>query len=204
MRVLIKVFFIFYLVFSANSVAAQGFNASLLIGGNAAQIDGDLLVGYHKLGLHGGMRVSYPFREKTDLGLELVYSSRGSRSPLSTGSQFVQFTNLKYLSVPVFINYKDWYIEEEKYYKVRAEGGLSYGYLFDVESTDMILVDGIGDFKRNDLSIHLGVAYSFNKKWTLGTKWTRSLLYIWKSPTLVNVEGLIGHFLTFRLEYTLL
>jgi len=198
---------IFLLGFS-NQLEAQKFSSSLLLGVNAAQIEGDELAGFHKAGLHAGLRVSYPIKEKMDIGLELLFSQRGSRSPLSAPDIVV--TNLDYISIPLFINFKDWYIEDEKYFKVRAEGGFSYGYLFDVDSTDDLLIDGIGNYRKHDVSIHTGVSYSFRPKMTFTTRYSHSLFSMYSreitqngNPTGQNV-GLLGYFLTFRLEFKLL
>ncbi len=203
MKKSLKVFFLFIFFGLVQSGNAQGFDAALLLGLNAAQVNGDGLVGYHKVGLEGGLRVSYPLRTKTDLGLELLFSQRGSRSAYNIPGDLVNYTTLNYLAVPFFINYKDWYIEEEDYYKVRAEGGFSYGYLFDVTSNNVVLEDEIGNFKRNDLSIHVGVSYAVNKKWNFSARWTRGLLYLLKSPNLPNVEAAISYYLNFRVEYNL-
>jgi hypothetical protein len=203
MKKLSAILFQILFVLSVQTAQSQGFDAALILGATAAQIDGDGLVGYHKVGLTGGIRASYPLEAKSDLGLELLFSQRGSRSPLSESGALVNSTTLNYLEIPVFYNYKDWYQEEEGYYKVRAEGGLSYGYLFSVVSNNMILEEGLDNFRRNDLSVHLGLSYSINKRISLTGRWTRSFLRLWESPTIPNVEGLISYFLTFRLEYHL-
>lgn len=197
---------IFFIAISIE-IHAQKFSASLLLGVNAAQIEGDELAGFNKPGIHGGLRVAYPLKEKVDIGLELLYSQRGSRSPLSAPIAVV--TNLDYISIPLFINFKDWYIEDEKYFKVRAEGGLSYGYLFDVDSTDDLLIEGIGNYRKHDVSIHAGVSYSFRPKWTFTTRYSHSLFSMYSREITQNgnptgqVVGLLGYFLTFRLEYKL-
>ena len=136
MKKLSAILFQILFVLSVQTAQSQGFDAALILGATAAQIDGDGLVGYHKVGLTGGIRASYPLEAKSDLGLELLFSQRGSRSPLSESGALVNSTTLNYLEIPVFYNYKDWYQEEEGYYKVRAEGGLSYGYLFSVVSNN--------------------------------------------------------------------
>jgi len=195
-----------FLTFSQN-VKAQKFSASLLLGVNAAQIEGDELAGFHKPGFHAGLRVAYPIKEKVDIGLELLFSQRGSRTPPSAVDVLV--TNLDYISIPLFINFKDWYMESEDYFKVRAEGGLSYGYLFDVDSTDDLLIEGIGNYRKHDVSIHAGVSYSFRPKWTFTTRYSHSLFSMYSREILNNgnptgqVVGLLGYFLTFRLEYKL-
>jgi len=182
---------------------SQGFDAALIIGATAAQIDGDNLVGYHKIGLTGGLRASYPLKEKSDLGLELLFSQRGSRSPITESGTEVFSTTLNFLEVPLFYNYKDWYIEDGDYYKVRAEGGLSYGYLFSSKSNNTILEGNEDDFKNHDVSVHLGLTYALSKRVNLTGRWTRSFVTLWDNPSSPNQERVISYFLTFRLEYHL-
>lgn len=203
MKKFYTILFPIFFLFATQQTYAQGFDAALLLGLNAAQLDGDGLVGYHKVGLSGGLRVSYPIKEKSDLGLELLYSQRGSRSPLSVSGDLVIVTGLDYLEIPLFYNYKDWYIEDGDYYRVRAEGGLSFGYLFRTSSNNTTIEDRIDSFNRQDLSVHLGLGYSLNKRITLTGRWTSSLVDIYKSDTLFNVDGIRSYYLTFRLEYNL-
>lgn len=197
---------IIFLTFSYG-LSAQKFSASVLFGVNAAQIEGDELAGFHKPGIHGGLRVAYPLKPKVDIGLELLFSQRGSKTPRSAIDQVV--TNLDYISIPVFINFKDWYIDTEKYYKVKAEGGGSYGYLFDVDTNQDILLDGIGNYRKHDVSIHAGLSYSFRPKLTFTTRYSHSLFSMYSRKLTQNgnptgeVVGLLGYFLTFRLEYKL-
>lgn len=200
-------FQIFFLL-SVHNATAQGFDAALLLGLNAAQLDGDGLVGYHKVGLTGGVRASYPIKERSDLGLELLYSERGSRSPISNnnGTEVI-VTRLQYLEIPIFYNYKDWYQSEGDYYKVKAEGGISYGYLFRQTSNNSSLQSEIDDFNSSDISVHLALGYSVNKRMTFTGRWTSSIIDIHKFESMTSppriVDGIRSYYLTFRLEYNL-
>ncbi len=198
MRSVLALFFIFF--FATINTQAQGFDAAILLGLNAAQLDGDELAGYNKLGLDVGLRVSYPIQEKTDVGLELLFSQRGSKTSRNTDPNFTSYTNLDYLAVPLFVNYKDWYIEDGDFYKVRAEGGLVYSYLFDVDSNYNPFEMGIGDFKNFDLGVHLGFGYALTKKWLFTLKWTSSFIRIFENP---SGDGVRSYYLTFRFEYNL-
>lgn len=199
-------FQIFFLL-SVHNATAQGFDAALLLGLNAAQLDGDGLVGYHKVGLTGGLRASYPIKERSDLGLELLYSERGSRSPLNTNGIEVFVTKLQYLEIPIFYNYKDWYVSDGDYYKVKAEGGISYGYLFKQSSNNTTLGSNIENFNRSDLSVHLALGYAVSKRLMLTGRWTSSVLDVYKFESSASpppiVDGIRSYYLTFRLEYNL-
>ena len=60
------------------NIHAQKFKASLILGTNISQIDGDSLYGFKKLGLTTGGRLSYTNNKTFDLALEMLYSQRGS------------------------------------------------------------------------------------------------------------------------------
>ncbi len=172
-RIIIAIF----ILSSISLLSAQrGFKGSATVGFSANQIDGDALIGYHKLGLTAGVSLFYPLNKKLDLGLELLYTQRGS-SPQAYDN--VSGIHLDYLEVPLVIRIKDWYYEEDDFYKVYAEGGLSAAYLFNVD-TDSDLFNGtIGGFNKMDLSIILGIGYNFNKRWGMGIRYTRSLFPIY-------------------------
>lgn len=177
----------------------QGFKGTAVVGVNLAQIDGDGLAGYDKPGISAGLRLSYPIKPVMDLSMELLYSTRGSQEKLfgNDDSAGLGTTNLKYIEIPLTISYKDWLIEGEGYHKVKAEGGISLGYLFDVESRNTTYNDGIGNLRDQDLSYLLGASYNVNKHLGFTFRYTRSLI------DLYQLEGrLLSYFLTFRTDYT--
>lgn len=178
---------------SEDVLAQQRFRGSLFAGVNLAQIDGDDLAGYNKPGLSAGVRVAYPTGQKTDLSLELAYSVRGSRRSLFGGGDQVN-TTLNYIEIPLIFSYKDWEIPDEKYFKVKAEGGLAYGYLFDVESFNSGYTTET--LKNFDITYLLGVSFNFTKRLGLTVRYNRSL------NDLLPGEGrLVGYFVTSRLDF---
>lgn len=193
---------VFLLSLICSSGISQGFDGSLVLGFNAAQLDGDKLAGFNKLGLTGGIRVSYPIKQKMDLGLELVFSQRGSKTP--RGADVAEFVNLNYFAIPLFLNFKDWYIESEKYYKVRVEGGFTPAYLMGISST-FHSDQQIANFKDWDFSLHLGVGYQFNKRLGLTARYSRSPIKIYQFEDSANqvFNSLLSYFWTFRFDYLL-
>jgi len=141
----------------------QRFSGTAIVGANVSQIDGDNLFGWDKIGINSGFRLGYGVGEKTNVAIEFLYSQRGSAPSISSGSDFGSI-DLKYIEIPVLVEYNDWYIEDEDYYKVAVEGGLSYGNLFSVSSSNNFVPANIEGYKTHDLSYTLGARYSFTKR----------------------------------------
>jgi outer membrane protein W len=189
-------------VFLGTPIFAQGFDATLLAGFNAAQIDGDDLAGFNKFGLHGGVKVGYLIKPKLHLSTELLLSQRGSRSSLSLGSpREITSISLSYFELPVIVSFLDWYVDNA-YHKVKADVGLSYAYLFQASANNSFFENDVGLFASNDLSFLVGIGYRFNKKIGVNLRYTRSITPLFDDPD-VLIRGLFGYFVTFRLEYYL-
>jgi len=95
-------------------------------------------------------------------------------------------------------------MEEDKYYRVKAEAGLSFGYLVNVNTSNVSpnIDDGEG-FNKRDLSFLIGGGYQFNRRWALNIRYTRSLvrLFTLELPGEPNYPYLLGYFLSFRSEF---
>jgi len=188
--------------FWGSYVLGQGFNAAVLSGFNASQIDGDDLAGFNKLGLHGGLKLTYFIKPKIDLSTELLLSQRGSSESLSVRlSENQEFIQLNYLEIPIMITVHDWLIEES-YFKVRAEFGFSYANLFNSSSQNSFFDEDISEFSSNDFSFLFGLGYRFSEKIGINVRYTRSINPLFENPTQL-IRGLFGYFVTFRFEYHL-
>ncbi len=196
-----NVIFLLAMCFST-SFFAQGFDATLLAGFNAAQIDGDDLAGFNKFGLHGGVKVGYFIKPKLHLSTELLLSQRGSRSSIRLGSP-VEDSNisLNYFELPVVVSFMDWLVDNS-YHKVRADVGLSFAYLYQAKASNSFFEDDVDLFATNDFSFLVGLGYRFNKKIGINLRYTRSVTPLFDDPA-VLVRALFGYFVTFRVEYHL-
>lgn len=181
--------------------AQNKFSAAATLGFTAAQLGGDGISGYDKLGMVAGLKLGYPISKKWDLNMDLLYSQRGSRSSFGVGSGVDSLTKLNYIEIPVYITLNDWYVESENYNKVGAFAGLSYGYLISVQSNQRIFDGNEGSFNKTDLSGRIGVYYSFTKSLTFRTYYTDAFLRLYNSEELNNTDSLDSFFWTFRLEY---
>jgi hypothetical protein len=182
----------------------SGFNAGIIAGLNTAQINGDGHAGYDKFGIVAGVQTGIFISSKSELVIEFLYSQRGSQSKVIKGTGIpVERIHLDYIEIPFIYQYNDWYIEDLDYYKVNVEGGLSYGNLFQVKTsnTSPSFNDGDG-FNRHDLSFILGFTYQFNKHIAANFRYTRSInrLYNLELPG-ASYPYLLGYFLSFRTEY---
>ncbi len=186
------------------------FSAGAILGLNASQIQGDDEAGYTKLGLMGGLSAQILFTEKTELGIELLYSQLGSRSRPNDNPFFEGFkSRLNYVSIPVYYSYKDWLEKEEgEYYKLHFLGGLSYGRLFSSEVEGSPFVQAQDFFKEDYLGILFGATFYLNKHWGIGARWERGLLRLYTNdldnPNQPNLERPLWDLhLTFYATYSL-
>lgn len=174
---------------------AQKFKGNVVFGMNLSQIDGDDLAGYSKLGWTGGVKLGYPMKEKIDLNMELLYSQRGSNSGFGFGGIGDLFTDLQYLEIPVYVNFQDWLIEDEDYYKVKVHGGLNFSYLFGVESSNGAVSNDIDTYKRNNVGFLIGLDYSFTKRVGFTVRYSRDFNSITDNKA-------ISYYITLRTEYS--
>lgn len=199
-NIIILVFFVF--VVNKNLHGQNNFKASIVGGLSAAQLGGDSISGYDKLGFTFGGKLGYTLNDRLELNFELLYSQRGSSNKLSFSQNGENVTALNYLEIPVYLTFNDWKVENEDYYKVGIFGGFSYGYLISANSTNNLLSGREGEFKNNDFSARAGVYYSFSKNLTFRAYYTDSFVKLLKGG-LFNTNGLDSFYWTFRLEYNL-
>jgi hypothetical protein len=183
--------------------AQTGFIGKIKLGLNATQIHGDGLFGYDKLGLIGGAQLSYELNSRFDMGFEFLLSQKGSQAKISFSSPAdIQRTTLNYIEFPLFITVKDWYIEDEGFYKIKAHGGLSYAYLIDVSSSNGLYQDDLGNFKNTDLALLIGVSYGLGPKLEATARYTNSVTKIYRNENL-ETDGLLNYLWSFTLDYKL-
>jgi hypothetical protein len=87
------------------------FAGGLVLGGNASQVDGDYLNGYHKFGLNAGAIAYVNFGKRTAISLELLFSQKGSYSVTTNespyfGTYFAKYSiHLNYAEVPLLFHF---------------------------------------------------------------------------------------------------
>lgn len=215
MKALINTFSILIICLLALPSYSQGFEAQLIGGISAAQIRGDEIAGFNKVGIESGIRASYPIRYNMDLGLELLYSERGSRSneteTNNIGGDQLLF-KFNYFSIPIMFSIKDWLYDAENklsYYRIAAEAGVSYGRLLKsgVEGplgpvNDPEFIDALN---QSDVSWILGASYQINYRFGARFRYNRSLTKVFKAADNPNINygDLLPFHLSLHLTYKL-
>lgn len=110
------------------------FRGMVTAGANFTQIDGDNYAGYAKIGINGGAGVYTMFSKDVGAGLEMLYTTKGSRSTLMKPSTDKTFDILAYKAV---LNYVDLPVQVY-YFDERGDhfgAGISYSRLINQAET---------------------------------------------------------------------
>lgn len=174
------------MVFSTGVMYAQSFDASLLLGANFSQIDGDQFAGYNKLGLNAGIGISRNIDQQWDLGFEIKYSMKGSKKVIDP-EVFTPTLKIDYhyLEVPVLAFYN---INE----KAVAFGGPSLGFNVFNQRNDNGFKTEEDELNRTELALVLGAMYKVNDQWGLEIRHGYSMLSIRDFPIVVNSPTWFG------------
>jgi hypothetical protein len=196
----ILLFTALFLVCSQNLKAQSIFGASAVVGANISQMTGDGDGGFNKIGLHGGLKASIRLGFRTDMGIGILYDQRGSRNRPALGDEPFKIKT-DYIMVPVTYTFKDWYNEDDGFYKMHFTGGLAYGRLIQSsQEGGRLLNECLDDFRENDVSWLLGASYFWTRHWGATLYHTRSILDA--NAVLVNcVQDIRPYQWTFRIEY---
>ncbi len=76
---LTRIVFSLSVILVAEQSQAQFFKASVIGSANFAQVDGDHIAGYNKLGLNAGIGIYHDLDETASLGFEILYAQKGSK-----------------------------------------------------------------------------------------------------------------------------
>lgn len=203
-----QLYFLLLFIFSisAHTQAQSLFGATLLGGINAAQVDGDNIKDFNKVGLNVGIRGDIYLSDKFQAGLELIYSERGSRSDIldvqNIGNPIK--INLRYLDVPIILKYSDWYMPEDQYYRIGAIVGFAYGRLFQASSEGASFDDHVELVNKNDLSLILGANWMFNDRLGMTIRFNKGLTrFLNRDKHPIFERSMVSRWLTFRFEYSL-
>lgn len=183
--------------------AQNFFRGGIVAGLNLSQIDGDQLAGYDKFGITAGAKVEFPINQSFDMAFEFLLSQRGSRSSLIPGRfTDIRQIHLNYAELPVIIQWNDWWVEEDGFYRIHLRTGVSGARLINSRTNFSSTVIN-GSFADYDISLFLGGGFSFSKHSTVSLRYTRSLnrLYTFESTTQQEFQALIGYFISIRTEY---
>ena len=161
----------------------QKFTAAAALGMNLAQVDGDNELGFKKPGVVVGASVAYVLHPRWNVGLEMLFSQRGSNDPTDRdGNGQTYYSEYNYVELPFFVKFQDWKAEDKKghrYMKIFAQVGVSYSRLFGgtLKVNGVPQPDNFEDFfKKDDLSLFLGAGFWFSYHWGADFRWTNSVV----------------------------
>jgi hypothetical protein len=187
------------------------FNAGLIAGLTASQIDGDASAGYNKLGLQAGLRGTARLTKRSDASIEFLYAQRGSQAALFNNNQnFFPFRlTLNYVDVPVQWHYKDWFVEDDEdgFYRVSFNVGLSYARFINARTGNdgNAMYEVVPDFlRKNDVSFLIGASFFVNRHLGITCRLVRSPFLMYNPEDWENApldRGWLGHALYFQGVY---
>ncbi len=181
------------------------FYGGLVLGGNFTQIDGDNFAGYHRAGLNAGGVVYVKMDENIALGMEVLFSQKGSRSKepqlLAAGSYITKYgVDLNYAEVPITINYFD-----KRF--THFGGGFSYSRLataneYVTTNPPQAYKPEDYPFKKSDLNLLLQSNIHVHRGLFFNVRFQYSLLSIRdKFPTNITKGAQYNNMWTIRLIY---
>lgn len=142
------------LILWAGQVLAQRFDAGILAGFNATQVEGDSYKGYHKPGVLAGIFVQTDLGPYVFAGMEIKYSQKGSRRRIKPRDPEpeVYIMRLGYVDIPVFAGFRTGE-------HTAIVGGISAGYLVhsgEYDAYGMFPPQDQHDFNTFDLQPFMG------------------------------------------------
>lgn len=153
---------------------AQNFEAKLIGGFTASQIDGDAQAGYNKVGLVAGAATNFYLSERVSLQEELVFYMRGARG--SNNDFNFGAVRMNYLDINMLLNI---YLSE----KVFVQAGPSFGVLMAASQNGWDMDSPVS----NTLSATAGVSYMLNQNLEVSLRTMYSITRIHKlNPWLHN------------------
>lgn len=164
------------LIIMATNSYSQTFNAGVLGGISASQVEGDGFGGYKKASAIVGGFVNTDFNEKFSAQFEIYYIGKGSkRNPKPDKGDFTALDlQLNYIEIPVLLRYQ--------YKKIHFELGLYYAYLLNVSLENQFGKVDIQNqpfpFKNYDIGGFIGFQYELINNVFINLRSKNSLLPI--------------------------
>lgn len=195
----LRTLYLLLLLFLPLLAAAQTFKAGIAGGVNFSQIDGDNIGGYNKFGANVGFLSEIPFSDRWAVGLELLFSQKGSRAVVTANNLLNFKINLDYAEIPVLAKFHD------KKGGFTFAGGFALGRLVrskytenGIDATESYF-NGTNKPKKWDWSIMADVSYMITPVWGLSLRGAYSLLPVRQDPNSVfRKSGQFNNVLTLR------
>ncbi len=201
------VIILFFFIGCAINTSAQSIKAVIGAGTNLAQVDGDQVYGFHKIGLNVGAQAMIPLPSNFFVTFEINYNEKGAfqraHAPAPNTKEY--HLRLKYAEIPVMIQYN------EKDF-ITAGLGLSYARLLDAfeeenSGNNAPYLDTVA-FNNNDYLAFFDLQFKVYKKFYMNIRYSYSLKTIRKrifeipsSPGSTSTRFQYNNTLMLRLNY---
>ena len=164
----------------AHVAVAQRFDAGLLAGFNASQVEGDNFKGYHKPGILAGIFVQTDIIPTVFAGMEIKYSQKGSRKRLPPKQPEIEkyIMRLGYVDLPLFIGFRT-------NNRGAVIAGVSAGYLVhsgEYDNYGLFQPQDQHEFNSFDLQPFLGFQFDVLDEVKLDLRFALSVLPIRGQP----------------------
>jgi len=216
---LLSTFFIF-IYFTTNLFAQrkkyipnnERFNAGLVVGYNASQIDGDYYKGFNKYGLTAGIRGITRLTPNFDFNIEILYSKKGSKifhNRYSTPGRSMErrFIDLTYIDVPVFFKL----MSPRKGSSFHIEFGAIYSRLFNAEiqenvddnPSEFVFETIQNDFKNSEISFLGGIGFTWQNGLSINYRYSFSFINFYRGDNFgaESYDPIIDQPVTFLRNY---
>lgn len=169
-----KLLFAGCLLFVVNVLVAQRFDAGIIAGLNATQVEGDGFKGYHKPGLLAGMFVQTDIAPTLFAGMEIKYSQKGSKRKYDPKQPAVEEYKMQlgYIDIPVFMGFRT-------NDRSAILGGITPGVLIHSKETGAygeIPEEDQQDFNTLDLQLFLGFQWDFTERMAVDLRFSLSVI----------------------------
>jgi hypothetical protein len=148
------------------------FNTGIIGGLTTAQIHGDAIGGFNKIGFNFGGFVNVDLRNSFSAEFDMYFINKGSRKNPSKWDRSYWSIRLNYIEVPILLRYK--------YKKITAELGLAFGRMINqkfLANGRKYTADSQRYFNKNEFSGIAGFQYQMKSNLSLNLRYSQSL---WK------------------------
>lgn len=151
------------------------------------------MAGYHRIGIDGGLDVSYRLSDQWRAHVRLLYRNTGSRN--SPFSDIKRSINLHMAQIPVYASYLTWW--DNGLARVHFDIGMAYGRIVHTSVQFPEWEDRLTSFRQNDVSLFGGMGFWFTYHHGLRMAYHRSLSTLMKNPA----EDFSWHLYFMSLQY---
>ena len=172
------------ILFFVGIVYAQRFDAGLIAGFNASQVEGDYFKGFNKAGILAGIYVQTDIAPAVVAGMEIKYSQKGSRRKYDPKQPDVDkyIMRLGYIDIPLFMGFR-------ANDRSMIIGGIAPGVLLhskELNSYGEFPPEDQHPFKPFDLQPFVGFQFDFLERLAVDLRFALSVIPIRNKPEGTN------------------